>query len=217
MRYNEQLNTFVDYSQASTDLGKEDFANFASKYIDLYRQIRIQNSGSEDKTSVLEDIDFQIEMLHSDRINVSYIIELLRQANKKQSTGDDEGAARYQAQVHDLLMNEPTFRDKQELIQKFINEQMPKMPNGQTVEEAFANFWDVEKEAAYQDFCKESNLKTDVMQDILKTYETNKRLPNRNEIQALPNYNVKLFERNDLHNRLINKTRQFIQKFYTEL
>ena len=217
MRYNEQLNTFVDYSQASTDLGKEDFANFASKYIDLYRQIRIQNSGSDDKTSVLEDIDFQIEMLHSDRINVSYIIELLRQANKKKDAGDDKDAARYQAQVHDLLMNEPTFRDKQELIQKFINEQMPKMPDGQTVEAAFANFWDVEKEAAYQDFCKESNLKTDVMQDILKTYETNKRLPNRNEIQALPNYKVKLFERNDLHNRLINKTRQFIQKFYTEL
>ena len=75
----------------------------------------------------------------------------------------------------------------------------------------------MEKEAAYQQLCEEDNLKADVMQDILKTYETNKRLPNRNEIQALPNYKVKLFERNDLHNRLINKTRQFIQKFYTEL
>ena len=83
----------------------------------------------------------------------------------------------------------------------------------QTVEAAFANFWDVEKEAAYQDFCKEDNLKTDVMQDILKTYEANKRLPNRNEIQASPNYKVKLFERNDLHSRLIKKTRQFIQSF----
>ena len=51
------------------------------------------------------------------------------------------------------------------------------------------------------------------MQDILKTYEANKRLPNRNEIQASPNYKVKLFERNDLHSRLIKKTRQFIQSF----
>ena len=166
---------------------------------------------------MLEDINFQIEMLHSDRINVSYIIELLRQANKKQEAGDDEGAARYKAQVNDLIMNEPTFRDKQELIQKFINEQMPKMPNGQTVEDAFANFWDVEKEAAYQTFCQEENLKADVMQGILKTYEANKRLPNRKEVQELPNYKVRLFDRNTLHNRLINKTRQFIQKFYTEL
>ena len=75
----------------------------------------------------------------------------------------------------------------------------------------------MEKEAAYQQLCEEDNLKADVIQDILKTYESNKRLSNRNEIQALPNYKVKLFERNALHNRLINKTRQFIQKFYTEL
>lgn len=129
MRYNEQLSTFMDYSQASTELGKEDLANFASKYIDLYRSIRTQNNSSENKTSVLDDINFQLEMLHSDRVNVSYIIELLRQANKHQDTCEDEGAARYQAQVHDLLVNEPTFRDKQELIQKFINEQMPKIPN----------------------------------------------------------------------------------------
>lgn len=75
----------------------------------------------------------------------------------------------------------------------------------------------MEKEAAYQQLCEEDNLKADVMQDILKTYESNKRLSNRNEIQALPNYKVKLFERNALHNCLINKTRQFIQKFYKEL
>jgi type I restriction enzyme R subunit len=113
----------------------------------------------------------------------------------------------FKAQVHDLLINEPTFRDKHDLIRKFINEQRPKMPNSQTVEDAFADFWDVEKEAAYQKLCEEKNLKVDVMQDILKTYEANKRLPTRNEVKALPNYKVKLFERNALHNRLIDKIR----------
>ena len=217
MRYNEQLGTFVDYDQADTDLNKEDFANFASKYIDLYRNIRTQNKNSQDKTSILDDINFQIEMLHSDRINVGYILELLKQANKQQDDGNEEKAAQYQAQVNDLIMNEPTFRDKQELIQKFIKEQMPKMPDGQTVEEAFAHFWDVEKEAAYQELCKDNNLKADVMQEILRKYETSKRLPDRNEVKALPNYKVKLFERKPLHERLMGKTRDFIQKFYADM
>ena len=42
------------------------------------------------------------------------------------------------------------------------------MPDGQTVEEAFEHFWDVEKEAAYQKLYQENNLKADVMQEILR-------------------------------------------------
>lgn len=91
------------------------------------------------------------------------------------------------------------------------------MPDGQTVEEAFEHFWDLEKEAAYQKLYQENNLKADVMQEILRKYETSKRLPNRNEVKALPDYKVKLFERKPLHERLMGKTREFIQKFYADM
>ena len=55
------------------------------------------------------------------------------------------------------------------------------------------------------------------MQEILRKYETSKRLPDRNEVKALPNYKVKLFERKPLHERLMGKTRDFIQKFYADM
>jgi type I restriction enzyme R subunit len=35
---------------------------------------------------------------------------------------------------------------------------MPKMINGQSVQTAFAQFWDAEKEQAYQHFCEQENL-----------------------------------------------------------
>src|SRR5699024_5847028 len=40
MRYNAQLQTFVEYDQDQTKLDKQHFANFASKYADLCRDLR---------------------------------------------------------------------------------------------------------------------------------------------------------------------------------
>jgi hypothetical protein len=48
-----------------------------------------------------------------------------------------------------LIGNEVILYDKKELIQKFIKENMPKMINGQSVQTAFAQCWDAEKEQAY--------------------------------------------------------------------
>jgi type I restriction enzyme R subunit len=34
----------------------------------------------KEKVSVLDDVDFQLDLLHSDRINVGYILTLLQMA-----------------------------------------------------------------------------------------------------------------------------------------
>ena len=78
MRYNAQLQTFIEYDQDDTKLDKQHFANFASKYADLCRAIR--KTTKKEKVSVLDDVDFQLDLLHSDRINVGYILTLLQMA-----------------------------------------------------------------------------------------------------------------------------------------
>ena len=212
MRYNAQLQTFVEYDQNQTALDKQHFANFASKYADLCRDVR--KTTKKEKVSVLDDVDFQLDLLHSDRINVGYIINLLQMAV---DSGDEAKRKKYEAQVHDLIGNDVTLHDKQELIQKFIEENMPKMINGQSVQTAFAVFWDVEKEQAYQYLCKEENLKPEVMKAVLENYEFTKRLPRKEELKDLPNFKVKLFERETVFNQLWHKTKQFIQTFYIGL
>ena len=209
MRYNAQLQTFIEYDQNQTALDKQHFANFASKYADLCRDVR--KTTKKEKVSVLDDVDFQLDLLHSDRINVGYIINLLQLA----VNSDDEGKRKkYEAQVHDLIGNEVTLHDKQELIQKFIEENMPKMINGQSVQTAFAAFWDTEKEQAYQHLCQEENLKPEAMKTVLEHYEFTKRLPRKEELKDLPNYKVKLFERESIFSNLLVKTRKLIEKFY---
>jgi type I restriction enzyme R subunit len=212
MRYHAQLQTFIEYDQDQTSLDKQHFANFASKYADLCRDIR--KVVKKEKVSVLDDVDFQLDLLHSDRINVGYIINLLQLAL---DSSDEEKRKKYEAQVHDLLGSDVSLHDKQELIQKFIEENMPKMINGQSVQQAFAQFWDAEKEQAYQHLCTQENLKPEVMKHILDNYEFTRRLPRKEELKDLPNYKVKLFERDHVFNGLLVKTRQFIEKFYIGL
>ncbi|MGB9190200.1 type I restriction endonuclease subunit R [Acinetobacter sp.] len=212
MRYNAQLQTFIEYDQDQTALDKQHFANFASKYADLCRDVR--KTTKKEKVSVLDDVDFQLDLLHSDRINVGYIINLLQLAV---NSGDEQKRKKYEAQVYDLIGNEITLYDKQELIQKFIEENLPKMINGQSVQTAFAQFWDAEKEQAYQHLCKEENLKPEAMKTVLEHYEFTKRLPRKEELKDLPNYKVKLFERENVFSNLLVKTRQLIEKFYIGL
>jgi type I restriction enzyme R subunit len=125
----------------------------------------------------------------------------------------DEQRKKYEAQVHDLIGSDISLHDKQDLIQKFIEENMPKMINGQSVQVAFAQFWDAEKEQAYQHLCKEENLKPEAMKTVLDNYEFTKRLPRKEELKDLPNYKVKLFERESVFNQLWDRTRKFIQTF----
>ncbi|MCH7329006.1 type I restriction endonuclease subunit R [Acinetobacter modestus] len=212
MRYNAQLQTFIEYDQDLTKLDKQHFANFASKYADLCREIR--KTTKKEKVSVLDDVDFQLDLLHSDRINVGYILTLLQMAVNAET---DEQRKKYEAQVHDLIGSDISLHDKQDLIQKFIEENMPKMINGQSVQVAFAQFWDAEKEQAYQHFCEQENLKPEAMKQVLDNYEFNKRLPRKEEMKELPNYKVKLFERDNVLTNLLVKTRQLIEKFYVGL
>ncbi len=209
MRYNAQLQTFIEYDQDQTALDKQHFANFASKYADLCRDVR--KTTKKEKVSVLDDVDFQLDLLHSDRINVGYIINLLQLAV---NSDDEDKRKKYEAQVHDLMGNEITLYDKQELIKKFIAENLPKMINGQSVQSTFAAFWDAEKEQAYQHLCEEENLKPEAMKSVLEHYEFTKRLPRKEELKDLPNYKVKLFERENVFSTLLVKTRQLIEKFY---
>ena len=209
MRYNAQLQTFIEYDQDDTKLDKQHFANFASKYADLCRAIR--KTTKKEKVSVLDDVDFQLDLLHSDRINVGYILTLLQMAVNAET---DEQRKKYEAQVHDLIGSDISLHDKQDLIQKFIEENMPKMINGQSVQVAFAQFWDAEKEQAYQHFCEQEKLKPEVMKQVLDNYEFNKRLPRKEELKDLPNYKVKLFERENVFSNLLVKTQKLIEKFY---
>ena len=52
------------------------YEDFVSKYKKIYRDIR----PDQQKTSILSDVSFDIELLRNDKINVHYILELIKNA-----------------------------------------------------------------------------------------------------------------------------------------
>ena len=89
-------------------------------------------------------------------MNVDYILKLLKLIINSKNQEQKDSRVK---QLKDLLNNNISLYDKRDLIEKFINEQIPKMVTGETVQEAFAAFWDMEKHRAYDIFCNEEQLK----------------------------------------------------------
>ncbi|EPF70369.1 type I restriction endonuclease subunit R [Acinetobacter rudis] len=212
MRINAQLENFVEYDQDDTLLNKADFQKHTSQYKYLYNNVRIVQP--KDKVSVLNDVNFQLELIHRDTVNVGYILNLLQAVvNNK----DEEKKRQYRSQVQEIISTNHNLYDKQVLIQKFLDENIPRMANGQSVHDAFATFWDVEKEKALGELCQQEALKPEVFKAVLGQYEYTKRLPSREDVKDLPITRPKISERKTLMNTLVLKTRAFIEKFYTGL
>jgi type I restriction enzyme, R subunit len=57
-------------------LSGQDFEDYKSKYLDLHDKVAKRRQGGE-KTSILEDVDFELALIHRDDINVAYILNLL--------------------------------------------------------------------------------------------------------------------------------------------
>ena len=74
----------------------------------------------KEKASILEDIDFELELIHRDVINVQYILALLAQLYDADET---EGQT-LRKLVLDSVAGDIELRSKCEMIEKFIDSSM---------------------------------------------------------------------------------------------
>ena len=55
---------------------RQTYEEFVSKYKKIYHELQVNKS----KTSILNDVSFDIELLRNDKINVHYILQLIKNA-----------------------------------------------------------------------------------------------------------------------------------------
>ena len=75
-KYLQSLQTFIEFSfdQDSLIMSEQEYQDYKSKYLMLYAK----QKKDREVVSVLNDVDFCIELMESDRINVAYIMNLIR-------------------------------------------------------------------------------------------------------------------------------------------
>ncbi|MUJ39112.1 type I restriction endonuclease subunit R [Aliivibrio fischeri] len=129
MRLKNQLETFSDFDIEELGISEQEFVDYASKYGDLARELK---GNPTDKESILADIDFELELLQRDNVNVGYIRHLLQ--TMLEESCDDAKDKKRQV-IANLLATEPTLYSKRSLIEGFIEKSLQGLVQGAEFDE----------------------------------------------------------------------------------
>lgn len=163
------LETFTDFTwdDLEEDITHQTYENLKSRYFTLHDNIKKQREA--EKVSILADIDFNIEIIETDRINVAYIMNLLRNIDMS----DKEQKEKDIAHIYDELerTDSPELKKKIDLIKAFIGNVIPGMKEGDSVDDAYATFEEEARTKEIEDFAAEAEIDVDKLKGLISEYE----------------------------------------------
>jgi type I restriction enzyme R subunit len=208
MRLKNVLTSFSDFSWNDLSMTEQQFEDYKSKYLDLHDKVKSEHA--KEKVSILEDVDFELELIHRDEINVAYIIRLLikLKANQKKD------AEQIEKEIFNLLNTEVQLRSKKELIERFIRENLPVIMDTDDIPQEFEKFWSAEQERAFQKLVEEEKLSKDKTQALIENYLYSEQEPMRDEIlELLIGDKPTLLQRKTIGERILRKIVGFVETF----
>lgn len=212
MRLKNMLSTFADFKWEHFAMSEQQFEDYKSKYLDLYDKVKSDHQ--KEKVSILDDVDFELELIHRDEINVAYILKLL--ANLKVAKKAEQEKKR--KEILDILSGEAHLRSKRELIEKFIMENLPVIEDSEDVPEAFEKFWSEEQIKAFNKLVEEENLEANKAEKLIENYLFAEREPLRDEVLALiQGEQPSVLQRKKVGDRIISKIVKFVDTFINGL
>lgn len=129
-------------------LSDRDVQDYHSMYIELYNQFRGQDGG--DRENVVDDIEFEMELIKQVEINIDYILMLIRKYHESHLK-DKEIVVNIQKAIDSSV----DLRNKKELIEKFVESLTP----SSNVEEDWQQYVKDQKEAELNQIIEEERLK----------------------------------------------------------
>jgi len=208
MRIKNILVAFADFKWGDLAMDEQRFEDYKSKYLDLYDKVK--SNHQKEKVSILEDVDFELELIHRDEINVYYILQLLIKLKSKVQTE----VTQYEKEIFGLLGSEAQLRSKRELIEKFISENLPHIEDSDDIPESFENFWNQEQIVAFKKLCLDENLSTDKVEKIIESYLFSEREPLRDEVlDLIEGEKPTVLERKNVGDRILSKIMRFVDTF----
>jgi type I restriction enzyme R subunit len=207
LRIKNILTTFADFEEADLSLTAQTFEDYKSKYLDVYDKVK--KDQDKEKTSVLDDVDFELSLIHRDEINVAYILNLLMSLNKL----PEEERAKRQKEIVELVAGEVQLRSKKVLIQTFIDENLPNIKPTDNVIAEFETFWTENRQKAFNALCEEEQIVPEQLEKLLNDYTFANRLPREQEIVSALSFKPKILQRKSIIERVADKIQQFINTF----
>ena len=162
------LQNFCEFSFPITlkdDISVDEYNSFKSRYIDIYNEFKKH----PEKVSVIGEVTFDIELVQTDRVDVDYILNLLR---KIAEGGEGPKAVEISALIKILKRStDPILVSKRELLELFITTVFPTLPEGASVDEELAKFIEEKRKESLMNFSKEFELAYEELNKLLVRYD----------------------------------------------
>lgn len=180
LRVLNRLETFSNFDFEDLDISKDEFESFKSKYVDMYDTLVGSRGSDGTKTSIIDEVDFEIELLKKDSINVAYIVSLLKNLDSNQAS-----FAKDVEFILKTMESSPILRNKKELLERFIqeNREILTFESKEDVEDGLAEFLKKEKEKAIQDMIAEEELKAESVNNIIEKCEFTSRTADYEDVR----------------------------------
>ncbi len=207
MRVKNVLSTFSDFSYEDLAMTEQKFEDYKSKYLDLYDKVKSNNLIEKD--SILNDVDFELELIRRDEINVAYILQLLAKLKSK-----DKDRDKRQKEILDLISGNVQLRSKRELIEKFIQKNLPHIDDVDDIPEVFEKYWNEEQTKAFKKLCEEEKLSSNKAEKVIENFIFSEKEPLRDDLlELIEGEQPKVRERKKVGERILDKIKRFVEVF----
>ncbi len=212
LRLKTKMAHFTEFTIDDIGIDEDTLAGYTSKYHDLKESVKNQ----KEKVSILEDVDFELELIHRDEINVNYIIQLLIKLKQSllNATTPPEKKEQIIKEIQNLLATEVELRSKRELIERFIQENLPVITDTDEVATQFDKYWNEEQQKAFTQLVTEENLSAEKTEKLIENYLFAEREPLRDEVlELIEGEKPSLLQRKKLGDRILKRILDFVETF----
>ena len=239
-----EIQIYDEFEEDAPDLGmtEQQFMDFRSKYLDIYETFAAKGTEqptgyqmpedeptmvgepglNEDDTTGLGDVDFCLELLHSDIINVAYILELI--ADLDPYSGDYEERRK---SIIDTMIKDAELRSKAKLIDGFIRKNVDddrdsfmarkqKADGTSDLEERLNNYIVTERNNAVNALANEEDLDASVLNYYLSEYDYLQKEQPEIIQEALKGKHLGLIKKRKALARIMDRLRSIIKVFNWE-
>ena len=212
-------------------LSEQDYNDYRSKYLDM--TVGFIKEEKTDEPSLLEepqaeygdggkleDIDFCLELLHSDVVNVAYILSLISNLNPS-----DENYEQKRQEILDTMIKDAAMRKKTQLIDDFIKRnvdydkagfQRAKADGTMDLEARLKNYIIERKTEAVEDLAMTEGVDPEALGKYMSEYDYLGREKPEIIQEAVRKKKMGLLARSATVRRIVEKMREIIDLFSWE-
>lgn len=207
-KYLQSLQTFIEFSfdQDALIMSEQEYQDYKSKYLMLYAKQKTD----KEVVSVLNDVDFCIELMESDRINVAYIMNLIRNIHFEDEKKKDFDIKHIKEELG--RTDNPQLLRKVEILQSFLDTVVVGLNSADEIDAAYNDFENAEKQKEITAFAEAEDIDSNMLTEIISEYEFSGTMDAGN-IRDRIDKPLPLLKKRSLVNRIVDFIRKHTEKY----